>query len=129
LISKNKNNFYPYHFYFSYRSAKHLTKIEDLLENINNDFKKRVLNFEKEHEEFSTNFITQLKQYSKLYTLCMYEICHELQTIGLDFFSRTLFKLFQSFKVHSACFLKYHIFFFQRNQSSGNEELQIQGKN
>ena len=109
-------------------SMKHVIKVEDLLEMINNDFKKRVMNPDNDKDlDLTTNFITQLKHYSNLYTICLLEICHELQFIGLDFFPRAVFKLFQSFKIHSSYFFKLHIKFFIKNKLDGIESSPIKG--
>ena len=92
----------------------HLKKIEELIETINSDFRKKIFETEKEMT-FNFNYLYELKHFLKLYTICLLEICHELHFIGLDFFPNALLKLFQSFKVQTAYFLKFHINFFQRS--------------
>ena len=101
---------------------KHVSKIEELLEVINNDFQKRMrLLFEKDFDS-TVIFIHQLKHFLNLYNICLLEICHELQFIGLDYFPKPILKLFQSFKMQSACFLRFNISFFQKAQQPKEEK-------
>lgn len=96
-------------------------KIEDLIEIINADFKKKCSenDFKNPH-----NYIPQLKNYLNLYTLCLLEICHDLHFIGLDFVSKSLFKLFQSFKIQYAGFLKLQIKFMEENPEQKQQKPQ-----
>jgi len=100
---------------------KHVGKIEELLEVINNDFQKRITLIPETGLDFTITFIQQLKHFLNLYSLCLLEICHELQFIGLDFFPRPILKLFQSFKMQSAFFLRFQISFFQKAQAQKEE--------
>ena len=64
-----------------------------------NDFKNSDISIEK---------LSYFKRFNDLYSICLIEICSEIQFFGLDYLCILLLKLFNCFKLQQLFFMKYN---------------------
>lgn len=113
---------------FLLKSRIHSNNIEKLLAKIDREFKKITDSLAEEltNLDKSLGRLNYFKKFYDLYSICLLEICNEIQLFGLDYFCVLLLKLFSCFKLFLIFFMKYNSQFLNmRNSVDSDLEIGI----